>query len=309
MNQRIRAGSTYAHERHRARPVWSLLALLLALALGAGGWWLWQKHGPDSTEPGAAQPLRHDDGAVAQGSAGGDTPAQDGAAPPPEEAPAEPHNLLEPPTEAIALPPLQEADPVVSSAIAGWLGKDNAYAFVQSKDFVRRFVATVDNLPRAQAPARVWPVNPTAPRFQVENSAPGQSTAIAAGNATRYQPAVQFARSLDMAQAATHYKQYYPLFQEAYEELGYPGKYFNDRLITVIDHLLQAPEPAVAEVRSVEVKGEYAAQQPWARYEFVDPQLETLSSGQKILVRMGPANARALKAQLRAFRQHISAAP
>ena len=37
------------------------------------------------------------------------------------------------------------------------------------------------------------------------------------------------------------YKQYYPLFQQAYVDLGYPEGYFNDRLVEVIDHLLATP--------------------------------------------------------------------
>ena len=43
-------------------------------------------------------------------------------------------------------------------------------------------------------------------------------------------------------QLASIYVRYYPLFQEAYEELGYPGRYFNDRVIEIIDHLLQTPD-------------------------------------------------------------------
>ena len=38
-------------------------------------------------------------------------------------------------------------------------------AQLRINDFARRFVATVDNLGREQAPARLWPVNPAAGRF------------------------------------------------------------------------------------------------------------------------------------------------
>ena len=56
----------------------------------------------------------------------------------------------------------------------------------------------------------------------------------------------------------------------------------------------------------VEVKGEHASRQPWVRYEFVDPQLQALSSGQKMLVRMGPENARRLKAVLAELRRRVA---
>ena len=74
-----------------------------------------------------------------------------------------------------------------------------------------------------------------------------------------------------------------------------------------IDHLLQAPEPeGPVAVTLVEVKGEYATPRPWTRYDFVYPELESLSSGQKLMVRMGVANERRLKARLAAFRERIA---
>ncbi|RZJ60022.1 MAG: DUF3014 domain-containing protein, partial [Acidovorax sp.] len=45
---------------------------------------------------------------------------------------------------------------------------------------------------------------------------------------------------------------------------------------------------------------------PWVRYEFADPALQALSSGQKILVRMGPANAARAKALIREVRQRVA---
>src|SRR5207237_41823 len=96
--------------------------------------------------------------------------------------------------------------------------------------------------------------------------------------------------------AALVYQRLYPLFQQAYEDLGYPGKYFNDRLVEVIDHLLQAPE-VPAPIKLV---------QPRVFYEYADADLEGRSAGQKLLIRMGPANARAIKAKLREFRAEIA---
>jgi hypothetical protein len=43
------------------------------------------------------------------------------------------------------------------------------------------------------------------------------------------------------------------------------------------------------------------------RYEFVDPALESLSAGQKILLRVGPANERRLKAKLSELRRELLA--
>ena len=110
-----------------------------------------------------------------------------------------------------------------------------------------------------------------------------------------------------MDAAARLYGRLYPLFQQSYEELGYPGRYFNDRLVGVIDHLLAAPEPGGAiAVRLVDVQGPEKLTRPWLHYEFADPALEGLSAGQKLLVRVGPVNERRLKARLAALRKALT---
>jgi hypothetical protein len=43
------------------------------------------------------------------------------------------------------------------------------------------------------------------------------------------------------------------------------------------------------------------------RYQFADPQLDSLTSGQKILVRIGAVNERRLKSRLRTLRQQLTA--
>jgi hypothetical protein len=65
---------------------------------------------------------------------------------------------------------------------------------------------------------------------------------IAADNAARYTPYVRIAALVNAKKLVATYGQLYPLFQKAYEDLGYPKGYFNDRLIVVIDHLLAAPD-------------------------------------------------------------------
>src|SRR5204863_944604 len=91
------------------------------------------------------------------------------------------------------------------------------------------------------------------------------------------------------------YTRAYPLFQRAYEELGFPGLYFNDRLVQALDDLLAAPEPAAPP----------ALVRPKVLYEFADPDLETRSAGQKTMVRMGADNERRVKAKLREIRAEL----
>ena len=135
----------------------------------------------------------------------------------------------------------------------------------------------------------------------------GDAELIAADNARRYEPFVGFVVSVEPARAAALYRRLYPLFRQAYAELGYPKGQFNDRLVEVIDHLLAAPEPKQPpSVKLVDVKGEVPSTRPWVRYEYTDPALESLSAGQKIMVRVGVTHERRLKAWLSGFRRAIA---
>ena len=171
--------------------------------------------------------------------------------------------------------------------------------------FAQRFVATVDNLARNRVSTRVWALQPPPGKFETTEGANGPVLAEANGN--RYDAAVKLITSVDSASAAAVYVRLYPLFQKAYENLGYPNKYFNDRLVAVIDLLLKTPEPAgpVALVLP-EIQGPYPSTRPWVRYRFADPALESLSAGQKLLLRMGPANEAKVKTKLREVRARIT---
>jgi hypothetical protein len=276
----------------------TVVAVLAVAAIAGAAAWYWWRPAPvvqaPTTEPPSA--------------ATAPEPEPEPEPSPPAEAtgPQNPVDVLAPP--APTLPALQDSDAHVGQALAGLLGRDKVAAFLEVDGFVRRAVATVDNLARPQAPARLWPVQRTPERFTVEGEAQGAQT-IAPANAVRYQALVAFAEAVPLDVAVRLYAQLYPLFQTAYEELGYPRKYFNDRLIAVIDHLRAAPEPVgPVQVSLTKVEGEVPSVQPWVRYEYTDPALQSLSSGQKILVRVGPENARRLKAVLGELRRRIATA-
>ena len=175
-------------------------------------------------------------------------------------------------------------------------------------DFARRFVATVDNLGRSSASSRLWPVVPAAGRF---SAAEGDGSAsIGAANAARYESFVRLIEGVDLRRATRAYVQLYPSLQRTYEELGFPKGYFNDRFVDVLDLLLATPEPAMPpKVHLPTVNGPVQPQRPWVLYEFDDPKLESLTAGQKILVRMGVDNERRVKARLAELRGLIAATP
>jgi hypothetical protein len=265
-------------------------AALLLTALGLGGLYLWQHR---------MRPVQ-----VAEAPA---APASAAAPAPVASEPAIRHPLEAAPAASAVVP----GDAALSwkQALIDALGQSPVLRFVQTEDFSRRFVVTVDNLGRGHAAPALWPLNTTPGRFSVSGG-DGELRNIAPENARRYTPLVQWVSSIDARRAAELYARMYPQLQKAYEENGYPGRYFNDRVVEVIDHLLATPEPAPGAplVQLTEVKGSVPSTQPWLRYEFADPQLQSLSSGQRILLRVGPQHRQVLKAKLAELRRQIVAA-
>lgn len=192
------------------------------------------------------------------------------------------------------LPALDTSDSTLKSAVAGLSSDPGLIDALILQGFVRRVVAAIDNLPRSKVSSRVMPVKRVDGSFTVSES--GGKYAISATNAARYGTYIKILEAVDSKKLAAVYFHYYPLFQQAYRELGYPKGHFNDRLVEVIDHLLAAPElnEPVLLIR------------PKVLYLYADPEIEERSAGQKILMRMGTDNAQRIKAWLRAVRAEIS---
>lgn len=214
--------------------------------------------------------------------------------------------MAPPASDSAALPALGDSDALLTDRLTALLGRKNLLGFLQLDGFVRRAVATVDNLPRSQASSKRWPIVSTPQRFLTRPGSDGLET-IAPENSQRLQPLVQMIESVDSAKAVALYRSLYPLFQSAYEELGFPDRYFNDRLVQVLDHLIATPVPTQPlVVKLVEVKGSVPSLRPWVRYEYADPALEAMSAGQKMLMRTSPDQQARLQAKLRDIRQRVA---
>ena len=277
---------------------WLALLALLGFAAGAAFWWQQQQLPPlpKASEASLAQAAPAVASPAAASAAAASTP---GIRYPIEAAGSATSNA-----PSAALPQASGVDAYLSEALAELLGRKAVLSLLSVDHFAVRVVTTVDNLARPHAASRLWPVNPMASRFVTTPAADGR--VIGADNAARYTAFVQLIGSVDAARTVALYKRLYPLFQRAYESLGYAGGYFNDRLVEVIDHLLETPELAgPLKVRLTEVKGPVQPARPWVMYEFEDPSLEARSAGQKMLLRMGPSNARPLKAKLAELRRLI----
>lgn len=193
------------------------------------------------------------------------------------------------------LPQLDESDDDISAAINQLTDVTELFSF---KSFIRHFVVTIDNMTNQKIPQR-YVFNQRVPdKFAVIKQ--DEDNAILDNkNFKRYVNFVNLAERIDTRKLVAHYVRFYPLFQEAYEELGYPDRYFNDRFIQVMDHLLAAPE----------IKGPIKLIRPKVFYQFANPELEALSAGQKILVRIGVENAQRVKSKLKELRGILTTLP
>ena len=255
-----------------------LVALLLAAAAAALAWYFW-----DDVSPPA--------------------PVQQ-QAPVAEAEPAEPLHPIEPLSvtpgegELVELPPLEESDSYFALALLDIFGAD-LEPLLADEALIDKSVATVDNLTRSRVAEKIRPLGRLPGNFVVVTEGDNGPFYLSPENYARYDSLVNMVSGADADELEATYRRFYPLMQEAFGQLGYPDGYFNDRVIAVIDHLLATPEPEEP-VRLL---------QPHVLYEFADPELEALSGGQKLLIRMGPDHAARIKTVLENFRTRIAKAP
>jgi len=222
--------------------------------------------------------------------------------PPPAEPPAEPaiqHPLPggQAPASTAPLPSLADSDPALSDALRQVAGPAAVKDYLLPESIIRHLVVTIDNLPRQKVAVQKRPTSAAGGSFVADGDE--LHATLNPQNFARYQPMVAVIGKLDMRQVAAVYIRFYPLFQQAYQDLGYPNGYFNDRLVQVIDILLATPQPT----------GPIALARPNVMYVFADPALEARPAGQKLLIRMGPDNAAVIKTKLDELRAAITAAP
>ncbi len=196
---------------------------------------------------------------------------------------------------AAPLPPLGDSDDYISLALGSLFG-GMLDGMLADEAIVEKFVATIDNLPRDKLAERLRPIAKVPGDFSAREADESGRFVTDPGNAARYDALVALFTNTQTDELLDAYRRSYPLLQEAYVGLGYPDGYFNDRLVAVIDHLLATPDPSETPLLV----------RPHVLYEYADPELERLSSGQKALLRMGTPQRSAVKDKLRELRTALA---
>lgn len=258
-----------------------LVPVLLAAGVGIALLFFWQRLNPPDMEPPVTD----------EAPAAGEEPRRPG--------PLHPMEPLEgagdEARKLVPLPPLDDSDAYFRLELLGLFG-GQLDALLTNEALIEKFVATIDNLPRKHVAERLRPVGRIDGAFLVDPDPDTDAYVLAEENFERYDFLVDMIARADIDGIVDAYRRYYPLFQQAYVGLGYPDAYFNDRAVEVIDHLLATPQP----------DGPIRLVRPHVLYEFADPELESLSSGQKLLLRIGPDNAARVREALQALRSRIA---
>lgn len=191
--------------------------------------------------------------------------------------------------------PTSDAD--LTALIASAFGLSHWPTFAYPDNILRRVVATIDALPRAELPTTIRVIRPVHGDFEVTGAddAPHADPA----NAARYEPLISALEQISPSAAGDLYARLYPRLQQQYVSLGYPDRSFHKRLLEALDDILAAP--AVPE--------DAALARPNVLFLYADPSLERLSAGQKALMRLGPQGEARAKAQIERIREEVARRP
>ncbi len=268
------AARAVAPRRRRRGP---LLLLLLAAALALLWWNRAFERAPEANEPEPAPEARPFGEPAPLGNAQPAPPEVEPQASEPEAepAPAEP------------LPSLADSDGLARELATRVSTHSLAAAVLAEVGVIDRFVAAIDQLAEGKVPRSDLEVLRPKGQFEVLGREP--ELRVDAASYRRYDALAQALAALDTRALVAGYRRLAPLCEEAYRALGYPEGGFEQRLRTALALLASTPRSDETPALVAHVK----------RYEFADPNLESLADAQKQLLRMGPKNAALVAAKLR----------
>ena len=220
--------------------------------------------------------------------------------PPPELTPVSPVEMQQPqpqPEDVVAyvepepvevpdpLPALDKSDADLSLDLAKLADTASLAEYIVRDQLISRSVAMIDSLTSRQVPAQINPLKAVDDTFIVETQ--GDKVLMSTANFARYDGYIALIQQVDTREFVKIYRRFYPLAQQAWRQNGGEGT-FKNRLLEVIDQLLETPD----------VPAPVYLTKPEAVYLFAEPELEAMTAGQKILVRMGSMNAAVVKEKL-----------
>lgn len=213
---------------------------------------------------------------------------------PPVEVVREPVPVPEP-AEVVALPSLNTSDSFLLSRISTFEIGERLVDIVVPEQLVRQFVVFTENVAQGSLPQLDYPVR-RLPQSMAVKEIDENLYEMEPSSYNRYNSMVDTLAAMNPEQALALYEVVKPLLQEAYGEIGYRGRDFDEALEGAIDTVINA--------RTVE--GPFQLVKPKVMYVYADADIESMSPVEKQLLRMGPENAAKLKAALARFKEQLN---
>jgi hypothetical protein len=186
------------------------------------------------------------------------------------------------------LPPLDQSDDLVRRLVGGLVDHPALAGWLANGGLLRTFAAAVENASLGQSPAPNLRFLAPSGAYPVLEAGDGGLVPDPAGYA-RYDLVTDVFTAAEPAAVAAVYRRVGGLVQEAFADLGYPDQSIDSALASAIELLVATPIP----------ESPPALERAVNSYRYADPRLEELAPVQKQLLRMGPDNARRIRAQLR----------
>jgi len=242
---------------------WIILSVAVILAVGLGIYFF------SSSRPGKEIPPL------------GEEPKEKATAPKPETSP----EFAKAPLPGIPMT-LADSDDWVRKKVLELSTQPRWQEWLMNKNLIRRITAAVVNIAEGNSPRKHFGFLGSHVPFSALKK--DDKLYVDPASYGRYDFLASVMASLDAAKTTGMFKEFNPLFQEAYKELGYPQGDFQIVLIQALKELLKVPV----------VDGEIQLKEAVVSYWMVDDTLEDLSDAQKHLLRMGPQNTRKIQKKL-----------
>lgn len=265
--------SDHEYSRDKPRPILPVALAAIAVLVVAGAVYWFLQRGQPTPEVAVLPPAA----VVEAPNPGPSEPAVSVT-----EEPQETTTPAEPTPPPVKLPPLDRSDPDVIDFLLD--ASDGGFQeWLIQEHLIRKFVRAMNALEEGKLVSQYRPFND--PQTPFTATANGEAWQINTENYSRYTPYLESLEQVGPERLADIYDRYYPLLQQAYEELGVKKGDFKEVTIGALTRITKAPMPPQ----------DATLARPSVTYRFSAAEFEQRSPVEKLLFRMGPENSQRLK--------------
>ncbi|SMF56437.1 Protein of unknown function [Alteromonadaceae bacterium Bs31] len=209
------------------------------------------------------------------------------------------------------LPELDNSDQYLSQQLIEENALPTLADLLAPEEIIRKFVRAVYNISKGNVVNQYRPVAGPDSAFKAQaigrmveipnpkDPAVTINTAVFKNplkNQGRYDSHIELLSKLDIGAMSALYQRFYPLMQQAHQELGEGPEQFHTAMLSAIDMLLATPQ----------LEGEPELVLVSVQYQFLDPKLEALPNAQKMMLRLGQSNGEKMRAFFTELRAQLA---